>query len=155
MRRSWMLIPVLALAGCGTKEGMAYFGRWSGRFAVESAEGSSEGDRLRSGMKGYLQIYATERRFKMHLEGEQQNVDVSGHWEIKKRRLTLRSNDIQIEDPGEELSDPTRKRLPPRALRDAYARPLVFDLSPDGRALTGLTTSVGTLVGRHLFTKGQ
>lgn len=152
--RAALALLALVLAGCGDKAAMPYLGKWTGHLAVESAPGGTERDRRRSEMKGFLQLYATERRFTLHLEGEQQTVEVTGRWEVKRRRVTLRPRDVRIVDPGEDAFDPNLKRISPPELRNAYARPLVLDAAPGGRALTGLTTSVGPLIGKHVFTKG-
>jgi hypothetical protein len=154
-----LLIVALYLtsrAACSNQELIRFFGKWSGGFRVETIRNGPDTpeERKRYGLEGFVMVYATKHSFKMHLEGEQEVLDLAGFWTVKGQRLTLKVTEVKIDDQGgADLRDPNRKFIPPADIQAAYARPIVLDLSPDKKRYTGLPISIGPLIGRHLFVK--
>src|SRR5687768_4840802 len=97
MRKLWLLVPLLLLAGCVDKERAPVLGMWTGGFYTDQAEV----------LRGYLQLYRTGDKFKMRLSTSHQEMNFEGTWSIAKERITLRVADIKFENPTDE----TRKAL--------------------------------------------
>lgn len=151
-----LLVVITARSSCSNKELLPYLGRWTGDFAVESIRTgpNTATDLKRSTLHGFMQIYASHKGFKIHLEGEQESFDVSGTWRLQGKRLVIRTQDIKIDDGGGvDARDPNRKFILPDDFRAAYNRPILLDLIPTRHALEGLPMTVGELIGRHRFTK--
>lgn len=153
------LVIALALTGraaCSNKDLIPFMGKWAGGFVVDRVKQGpdTDKDRKRSGLNGYLQIYGTQRSFKLHLEGEQQTLDIAGTWIAKGNKVTLTTTDFQMDDQGgADLRNPNQKFVPAEDLNRGYSHPVVLTLSADKKRLTGLPTSIGDLVGRHEFVK--
>lgn len=132
-----------------------FLGKWRGEFAVQQAGGKTGAEAKRYNLRGYLQVYATKRRFQMRLEGEQQGVDITGTWEAKDNSLTLTPKDVQIDDRGgEELRDPNKVYIPAEEIRAAYSRPVPLRMDAQKRNLQGPLSSIGQdRLGRHTFEK--
>lgn len=165
MRNKILLFVLLSLAisfaligkaSCSNKDIVPFLGKWAGGFKVERVDNGPDTakDRERSSLNGYVQIYGTNHSFKMHLEGEQQIVDMAGNWTLKKNRVTLRVTDFKMDDQGgEDARNPNMKFIPADVLQVGYSRPLVLELTADKKHLNGLLTSIGPLVGKHEFSK--
>lgn len=139
------LLLLLCLAGCANREKVLAMGHWTGGFYSDKAEV----------LRGYLQLYGTGDKFKLRLANKNQGMSFDGTWTLEKKRITLRISSIDFENPTQE----TQKSLgllliEPEAVRAAYGKPIVLDLDEGGRALKGLTMSIGKIQGSHLFTKG-
>ena len=134
---------------------MPYLGKWSGGFEVEKVgPGAAVSDPKRNSLKGFLQLYATGRRYELHLDGEQFGLVAGGTWSEKNGRLSLAPVTVKIDDGGgEEARNPNRAWVDPKDLSAAYSRPMGLKLSPDGQHLTGLLIDVGPLTGTHSFTR--
>ena len=90
----------------------------------------------------------------MHLEGEQQTIDVQGSWNYSGNQVTLSPIDVKVETAGkDEGIDPNRKWILPEELYAAYLKKFVFRLSKDGNTLQGLDTTIVILEGAHIFKK--
>jgi len=147
---------VVYQASSSNKTLVPYLGKWTGAFNVQRVTKGADSttDRERSSLHGFVQIYATNRKFKIHLDGEQESLDVAGVWTLKKNRMTLTVTDFVLDDQGgEDMRNPNMKFIPAEELRIGYSRPLVLDLSPDKKKLTGLPITIGNLVGKHEFVK--
>jgi hypothetical protein len=155
MKRLILLVAVLLLAGCGSKDKLPYLGRWHGDFVVDKIlQGGTDKDRQREGLRGSLQVYATDDRLILHLEGEQEVIDVNGTWEHTGTAMTLRFTRIKIDDMGgANLRDPNLKFIPSVDVRTAFQRNMVLHLSRDKQKLNGLEVSIGPLTGHFLFTR--
>jgi len=157
LRKLCLALPILAiLLGCNrNKDLMPFLGKWSGEFDVTEIQGGgTPADMKREKLKGFVQVYATNRLYKMQMEGEQETIDIDGTWTIKANRITLTPKDIVIDDQGgADKRDPNKKFIPSDAARAAYERPLVLAETPDKKALNGLKITVGNLVGAHKFVK--
>lgn len=133
-----------------------YTGRWGGGFTIDSVQSGpdSEAVRKRNKLTGYVQIYLTGRKYTLHLEGEQQGVDVYGTWTAKGEKLTLTPKEVKIDDRGgPEQRDPNRPYLPNEDVRAAYERPIVLSQSADKNSFQGLPMSVSRFIGKHRFEK--
>lgn len=134
---------------------MPYLGKWSGGFNVDTVgRGAAVADPRRNDLKGFLQLYRTDARYELHLEGEQFSLVAGGSWALKDGRVTLSPTSVKIDDGGgEESRNPNRAWIDPPALREAYSRPLALRVSKDGQRLTSLLVDVGPLEGTHSFTR--
>lgn len=151
-----ILLYVTAQSSCSNKELVPYLGKWTGGFIVDSVSPAARSatDLKRNNLRGFIQVYATRHSFKMHLEGEQEIIDLAGNWVLKRQRLTLKVNETKIDDfGGADVRNPNRKFIPSDAIRDTYTRPIVLDLSPDKHRYEGLPMTMGNLIGRHQFTR--
>lgn len=143
-------------ASHSNKDLVPFLGKWTGGFNVQRVTKGADSatDRERSSLHGFVQIYATNRKFKIHLDGEQESLDITGEWTFKKNRMTLTTTDFVLDDQGgEDMRNPNMKFIPAEELRLGYSRPLVLDLSPDKKKLSGLPITIGNLVGKHEFIK--
>jgi len=134
---------------------MPFLGKWSGSFVVSEIQGGgTDKDMKRESLKGYVQVYATNRSYKMEMEGEQETIDISGSWTIKGNRITLTPGKIVIDDQGGvDKRDPNKKFILSDEAQAAYGRPLILSESPDKKSFTGLLITIGKLVGTHRFVK--
>jgi hypothetical protein len=134
---------------------MPYLGKWSGGFTVDRVRpGVAVSDPTRNALKGFLQLYATERRYELHLDGEQFGLVARGSWTEENGRLSLAPNEVKIDDGGgEEARNPNKTWIDPKELREAYSRPMGLRLSKDGQRLIGLLIDVGPLTGTHSFVR--
>lgn len=105
--------------------------------------------------KGWLQVYVTGERYKMHMESVAQIVDISGNWTYKGNKIYLTAKDIVFDDRGGELQRPEGVLpLPPEEVRETYSHGMVLSLQPGKTKLVSLDMTLGPLVGTHVFTKG-
>lgn len=152
-------LAILSLGGCnfGDKKVIRFLAIWNGGFEVESISKGPDSpkDRTRSGLKGYLKILSNKQEFWIHIEGEQQGVDIKGTYKIDKNRITLKAGAAtKIDDfGGIDQRNPNLKWIPSEDLQASFAKPIVLDLSKDGMTLTGLTTTIGPLTGKYKFEK--
>jgi hypothetical protein len=133
-----------------------YTGRWKGEFTVDSiADTDAAPDELkRWRLAGYVQIYLSNRRYTMHLEGQQQAIDIDGVWSVKNGRVNLDPKSVVIDDGGgAEKRDPNQVYIPNEDVNEAYRREMVLVQSQDKKRYEGLRMSVGSLVGVHRFEK--
>lgn len=164
LRTSFIIAIVLTItlvaftirATGSNRELIRYTGKWSGGFTVDSVVSGPDSVtvRKRNGLIGYLQIYLTGRKYKLHLEGEQQGIDVDGTWTAKGEKITLTPKEVKIDDRGgPEQRDPNRPYLPNDDVNTAYRKPIVLSQSADKNTFAGLAMSVGRFIGKHSFTK--
>lgn len=132
---------------------MGLMGKWSGGFEVERlGDNAPIKEKKRNDLTGYLQIYGSNSKYELNLEGEQFGVLVTGTWTFKEGRVTLRPSEVKVDDGGGlEERNPNRAWIEPSVLSAAYSRPLPLRLSKDGQHLEGVLIDVGTLVGTHRF----
>ena len=140
-----VLLFLITLTGCANRDKVIAMGHWTGGFYSDKAEV----------LRGYLQLYGTGDKFKMRLANKDQGMNFDGTWTLTKKRITLKISSIDFENPTQETQKSLGLMLiEPESVRSAYAKSIVLDLAEDGRALKGLTMSIGRLQGSHLFTKG-
>lgn len=148
-----MGLILLATGGCD-RSAMPYLGKWSGGFTVETAGPGTVGGAARNSLKGFLQLYKTEARYELHLEGEQFGLVAGGTWTHGDGKVTLAPTSVKVDDGGgEEARNPNRAWIDPAELSKAYSRPMSFRVSKDGGRMTGLLIGVGPLTGTHTFVR--
>ena len=74
MKAFCALLPLIFLGGCANRAIQPYLGKWNGGFVVEGVSGETGKELARNNLNGYLQIYATNRKFDLYLAGEQETV---------------------------------------------------------------------------------
>jgi hypothetical protein len=155
MRCLWFLIAALALAGCNGNDNPAAraAGTYPGEFRIESVDGKSDAKMIADEtMKGSLELYLTQNKFKLDLASKYQGFTVEGKWTAEKSRVTLTTDKYAFQNPSEEDQKAFQlKIIQPDEIRTAFGHPLVLETSPDRRKLTGLKTSLGKLLGRLEF----
>jgi len=134
---------------------MPFLGKWIGAFEVTEIHGGGTAqDMKRETLRGYVQVYATNRIYKMEMEGEQETIDITGSWTIKGNKITLKPGSIIIDDQGgADKRDPNKKFILSADAQAAYGQPILLAESADKKSLTGLKTTIGNLVGTHRFVK--
>jgi hypothetical protein len=156
-RVGFIAFMLVGTVGCNpNQQYVPYFGKWDGALNIlEIPDGpNTPKDRERESLRGYLMIYGARQKFDLHLEGEQETLDITGQWRLEKDRLTLKASKIDIDDQGgEAFRDPNRKFIPAPDLRQAYGKTIVLKLSPDKLKLTGLKISVGRRIAIHEFSR--
>jgi hypothetical protein len=154
-----LIVGALLLSGCGDSKKIRFLGMWNGGFEVSGVGGKN--DLSLKGLEalslsGYLKVLANKNEYWLKLDGKQQGIEIKGKWSYDdaSSRLTLRPNDIQIDDGGgEEFRDPNKPWVPVEKLRAAYEKPIVLDLKGENKKYEGLEMSVGSLQGVHRFEK--
>lgn len=148
-----LFLPLLLLAGCGSKTRMPYLGRWTGEWVVDSfvVGPNSPARRKAHTMAAELQLYATKNRFVMTLTGKQQTVEVEGEWTVRKGKndLLLLPGRLKNDDRGgEDFRDPNLPFIPTDQLQKSLAAP--FRLRPAGpKKLDGLPFAIGDAIGTY------
>ncbi len=138
---------MIALVGCAHRELMPVLGRWNGQLEVVLGEKDS-------GMKGYLMLYATHKKFLLHFEGPQEAMDLSGNWTLKGKQVLMDVVDQKFDDQGgEEKRDPNKPFIPVADLRQAFGKSMVLNRGKDDQTLTGPPVSLGKLQVRQSFTR--
>ena len=152
-RTSYLALFALLL-GCGDRSAMPYLGKWSGGLTVDRIGPGAIGTVARNSLKGFLQLYRTDARYELHLDGEQFGLVAGGSWAQKDGRVTLSPTSVKVDDGGgEEVRNPNKAWIEPAVLSDAYSHPMSLRLSKDGQRLTGLLVEVGPLTGTHSFVR--
>lgn len=145
----------LTLRATGSnRELIPFTGRWGGGFEIDTVTQGPASDEVKrqNRLEGYLQVYLTGRKYKLHLEGIQQGIDVDGTWTAKGRRITLTPKEVKIDDRGgPEMRDPNKPYLPNEDVTAAYSKPIVLDQAEDGKSFKGLSMTVSRFIGRHAF----
>jgi hypothetical protein len=162
MRLHYLLACVAAgtLTGCRSKAELPYLGRWEGRFSVESVDPKlSIRSTARNTLRGFLQLYRTDNRCTLHLEGEQEAVDAKGHWEVKRREIVATftgrlGDEIKIDDAGGfDLRDPNKVFIPATDLKAAFGAPIALHTASEDQALWSPLVKLGPLSGHFEFKK--
>lgn len=152
-----VLLLVMTLRNVNSnKDLIRYTGRWKGGFTVESVtNGTDTADsRHAHRLEGFLQVYLTNHKYKLHLEGQQEGIDVDGTWTANGDRLTLNPKAVAIDDQGgEEKRDPNKPYIPNEDVLATYNKPIVLVQSADKKGFQGLKVTLGNLLGSHAFVK--
>jgi hypothetical protein len=152
-----MVLFILLAAGCSDPAIGPMAGMWQGQFEGAPSKTNVQ-MRKEWTYKGYLQLYATGMKFKLHMESDVQIVDVLGTWTHKKNKINLATKEVDFDDSktgGQLLQKPGLKPIDPTQVRDALQQPLVFDYIDNPQKLEGLKFTFGPMLGRFVFTKGQ
>jgi hypothetical protein len=152
-------LPLVLLNGCGVggdKKAVRFLGQWPGQFTVEKVNVGPDGvdDRKHHSLHGYVSVRLDRSKYIMHLEGEQQQIDITGKWAISDSQITLSPVDIKVNtEGGKDGVNPNRKYIPDEDLYVAYGKKITLKLSKDGSTLEGLRTTIAFLEGTHTFKK--
>jgi hypothetical protein len=151
----FLFLLLVVAVGCSDTSIAPMVGMWQGGFDGKPTDpGVTE--RPEWVYKGYLQLYATGMKFKMHLESEVQIVDVSGTWTHKKEKIYVSPVEVAFDDRGGELMQrPGAKPVDPELIRQALSHELVFTYKPNPQSLVGLEMTLGPMLGHFAFTKGR
>lgn len=145
MKPVWALVALASIAGCGKKADMVMYGNWEGDF--RASQGSED-------LKGYVQFYLNDHKFKMRLGTRSQAFDAGGTWVLKGDQALLTFKEFSFEGLTKNLAEERKIRyLPPDDIRTAYGRTLVLNLAPDHKQLTGLPMTIAGIEGTHSFHK--
>ena len=150
-----LALLLIGVTGCSDTSIAPMAGFWQGQFDGTPTDSKVQ-MRPEWIYKGYLQLYATGMKFKMHMESQVQIVDVNGTWSHKKNQIYLSPDEVKFDDfGGKLLQRPGVKPLDPEEVRNALKQPLVFSYSNNPQRLQGLRITFGPMLGRFAFTKGQ
>ena len=144
------------LPGCQGGKKVAFLGRWSGSFIATAVDPKLPvHDPERNTLRGFLQLYLTENRCAVHLEGEQESVDLpKGSWTLNGRQIVVTFTRIDINDAGGfSLRDPNKAFIPPAALRETFSKVIALNIGPDRKSLRSALVQIGPLTGTFEFTK--
>ncbi len=91
----------------------------------------------------------------MHLEGEQESIDVSGNWSLVGKQIRIRFDKlVSIDDAGGiDLRDPNRAFIPTSALKQTVSIPLGLNPHDNNKQLSSPLVQIGPLLGHYEFTK--
>ena len=150
------LLLMKGLGGGGDKKSIPFFGQWPGKFVVDKVNRGPDGpeDRKHHTLNGYVSIRLDKNKYLMHLEGEQQQVDIKGTYKISGSQITLDPDDIKVKtEGGKDGVNPNFKFVPDEDLYEAYQKKITLKLSKEGSTLEGLRTTIAFLEGTHTFKK--
>jgi hypothetical protein len=155
MRGLAVLPFVLLLAvGCSHRDA-DLLGQWNGGFEPESAPAGTPTRDL--AMKGYIHIYLNENKFKLELSNRFQVLKYEGHWQrLTPKRIELRvdTNGMTVDEPDlDKMKAMGKPILDPDAIKAFYGKPLILDVGKD--TLNGLLVTLGPMLGRHVFHRGE
>ena len=149
------MVFAMIVAGCSDTTIAPMAGTWQGEFTGSPSD-PKVSMRPEWTYKGYLQLRATQMKFKMHLESQAQVVDAEGTWSHKKEKIYVTASEIKFDDRGGKLlQKPGLTPIDPDKVREALSRPLVFSFQENPQKLEGLKITFGPLLGNFVFTKGQ
>lgn len=151
-------LPLLLLKGCSRPDAQAvpFLGQWPGQFTVEKINQGPDMamDRKHHMLRGYLSIRLDRKKYIMHLDGEQQKIDITGNWIITGNQITLNPVDTKVNtEGGKDGVNPNFKWIPDEDLVESYGKKITLKLSKDGSTLDGLRTTIAFLEGTHTFKK--
>lgn len=157
MKKIWLVLPfVILVSGCGDQKKVPFLGQWNGAFTVEKVKKGPDTpeDRKHNSLRGYISIVLNKNGYTLHLEGEQQKIDVKGVWTYSGNQITFTPKDTKVvTEGGPGGANPNFKYVPEEELYSAYLKKFTLKLSKDGSTLQGLTTTIAFLEGVHSFKK--
>lgn len=156
-KTSLILLLPFALLGCGDQKTRPFLGQWNGEFTVSKVGrgGDTEKDRKQNALRGYVSIRLNKNIYLLHLEGEQQQIDIKGKWTYTGTQITLdpKEDTKIVTEGGTNGPNPNLKYVPDPDLYEAFTKKIILNISPDGSNLTSPTTSIAFLEGTFKFTK--
>jgi hypothetical protein len=152
-------LPLVLLNGCslgGDKAAVRFLGQWPGQFTIEKVNKGPDSleDRKHNTLHGWVSVRLDRKKYLMHLDGEQQQIDITGKWVIEGNQITLNPVDVKVNtEGGKDGVNPNFKYVPDEDLYVAYGKKITLKLSKDGSTLEGLRTTIAFLEGTHSFKK--
>ena len=155
MRKPLILAAAIALVGCGNRVEMPYYGKYEGGYVVDSTQNRLIPVAKRWNLSGYVQLLANRHKFKMHLEGEQQFMDISGTWKLDGKMVRLDLLDYKFEDYGGAANrNPNRTFTSADAIRTSFGKLVTLGIQPAERVvLKGPLLVIGESAGHLEFRK--
>ena len=155
MKTKYIIYAVAFLAaGCTDSSIAPLAGTWQGGFDGVPTD-SRTIMRPEWTYKGYLQLYVTGMKCKMHLESEAQVLDITGTWSHKKDKIYVVPKDLAFDDRGGKLlQKPGLQPIDPTLVQTACTQELIFSDTDNPQHLTGLESTFGPMLGRFDFSKG-
>ncbi len=150
------LLALAGLAGCKNQAEMPYFGKYEGGYMVESTTNRLIPAAARWNLKGYLQLLATRDKFNLHLEGEQETVDIRGTWHLDQGMMRFWVTENKFDDlGGASTRNPNRTFTPAAAIRAAIGKEFTLGVGQaSGRVeLHGALLVLGESTGHLQFGK--
>jgi len=157
-------VPVLAslacalfLGGCisADQKTRPFLGMWVGKFAVSNVGvgPNTADDQRRHTLTGYVRILLDRKAYQMHLEGEQQVIEIKGEWVYRGSQLILSPKKVEVKDEYEDGPNPNRKYVPSDELTKAYQQKLTFNLNKAANEYSAPEMKIAFLNGTHSFKK--
>jgi hypothetical protein len=150
-------ITALLLQGCisADQKTRPFLGMWVGKFIVSNvgAGPNTPDDHRRHTLTGYIRVLLDKKAYQMHLEGEQQKVDIKGEWAYKGNQLILSPKDVQVVDESDDGPNPNRKYVDAEELTIGYRQKLTFNINKAANQYTAPEMKIAFLTGTHSFKK--
>lgn len=132
---------------------MPYLGHWTGDFVA--SENTTGFPTEKVTLKGYIQVYKTNRMVKMNLENAAQTVILNGNWKVEKDGdLVVHIAGVNIQQPAKDVMEAAGTPfLPDSAIQSGFKPDLIFKLNKDHSQLLGLEMTIGPLTGHFDLNK--
>jgi hypothetical protein len=125
---------------------MPLFGMWEAKFEPQ--------DPTSPEIRGYLQLYVTDHKFKMHVGTKTQSFDPSGTWKMGPKQVTLTMDTVEVSGYTEdEAKIRHQPYFLPDEVRAGLGKELTLNLASDMKQMKGLEIALGKTVGRFQFKK--
>lgn len=151
------IIGAVALQGCvsADQKTRPFLGMWVGKYAVSSvgAGPNTADDQRRHTLTGYVRVLLDKKAYQMHLEGEQQTVEIKGEWAYRGNQIILSPKKVEVKDEYEDGPNPNRKYVPLDELTKAYQQKLTFNINKAANEFTAPEVKIAFLSGTHSFKK--
>lgn len=158
MKRLALVLPLaLLLQGCisADQKTRPFLGMWVGKFSVSAvgAGPNTPDDQRRHTLTGYVRILLDKKAYQMHLEGEQQQVDIKGEWAYRGNQIILSPKKVEVKDEYDDGPNPNRKYVPSDELTKGYQQKLTFNLNKAANQYSAPEVKIAFLTGTHSFKK--
>ncbi len=151
------LLAATALQGCisADQKTRPFLGMWVGKFMVANVGNgpNTADDQRRHSLTGYVRILLDKKAYQMHLEGEQQTIEIKGEWIYKGNQIILSPKKVEVKDENEDGPNPNRKFVPAEELTKAYQQKLTFNINKAANEFTAPEVKIAFLSGTHSFKK--
>lgn len=147
----------LMLQGCisADQKTRPFLGMWVGKFTVSNvgAGPNQADDQRRHTLTGYIRVLLDKKAYQMHLEGEQQQIEIKGEWVYKGSQIVLSPKNVTVNDEYDDGPNPNRKYVPSDELTKAYQQKLTFNINKAANEFIAPEMRIAFLTGTHSFKK--
>lgn len=151
MGLSLALVAGFALSGCKGPS-ISFLGNWTGDFVLTQNRSGFTNQQMR--IRGYLQIYNFDKKFKMQVANPIQTVTVTGNWELNKNQILLHVSGADVDQPAKDTMEAMGYAyINDQALKKGFEQNMIFNINPAHTKLHGLLMTVGPLVGNFELNK--
>lgn len=149
----WGLGIALWLGAIGCKgPSIIYLGNWTGDFILTQNKSGFTNKQMR--IRGYLQIYNFNKKFKMQVANPIQTVNVTGNWELNKNQILLHVANTDVDQPAKDTMEAMGYAfIDDKELKKGFEQNMIFDINSAHNQLHGLLMTVGPLVGHFELNK--